>query len=59
LARIQASLVPISRQVAALGWLVPLDRRDEPARFGDLGGVRQWVIAIIDPLKDQLGLEQH
>jgi hypothetical protein len=35
------------------------DRRDEPHRFGSLGGVRQWVEAIFDTLKDQLGLERH
>jgi Transposase DDE domain len=35
------------------------DRRDEPARFGSLGGVRQWVEAIFATLKDQLGLERH
>jgi hypothetical protein len=35
------------------------DRRDEPYRFGSLGGVRQWVEAIFDTLKDQLGLEHH
>jgi hypothetical protein len=35
------------------------DRTDEPYRFGSLGGVRQWVEAIFDTLKDQLGLEQH
>jgi hypothetical protein len=35
------------------------DRRDEPYRFGSLGGVRQWVEAIVDTLKDQLGLEHH
>ena len=35
------------------------DRRDEPYRFGALGGVRQWVEAIFDTLKDQLGLERH
>jgi hypothetical protein len=35
------------------------DRRDEPSRFGNLGGVRQWVEAIFDTLKDQLGLERH
>jgi hypothetical protein len=35
------------------------DRTDEPYRFGGLGGVRQWVEAIIDTLKDQLGLERH
>src|SRR4029453_5154909 len=35
------------------------DRRDESYRFGSLGGVRQWVEAIFDTLKDQLGLEHH
>jgi hypothetical protein len=35
------------------------DRADEPFRFGSLGGVRQWIEAIIDTLKDQLGLERH
>jgi hypothetical protein len=35
------------------------DRADEPDRFGSLGGVRQWVEAIFDTLKDQLGLERH
>jgi hypothetical protein len=35
------------------------DRRDEPRRFGPLGGMRQWVESVIDTLKDQLGLEQH
>jgi hypothetical protein len=40
-------------------WLVRPDRADEPYRFGNLGGVRQWVEAIFDTLKDQLGLERH
>jgi hypothetical protein len=39
--------------------LVRPDRADEPARFGSLGGVRQWVEAIFDTLKGQLGLERH
>ena len=39
--------------------LVRPDRADEPPRFGDLGGVRQWIEAIIDTLKDQLSLEGH
>ena len=26
---------------------------------GNLGGVRQWIEAIIDTLKDQLSLEHH
>jgi hypothetical protein len=36
--------------------LVRPDRADEPVRFGNLGGVRQWIEAIIDTLKDQLTL---
>jgi Transposase DDE domain len=39
--------------------LVRPDRADEPTRFGNLGGVRQWIEAIFDTLKDQLSLEQH
>jgi len=39
--------------------LVRPDRADEPARFGSLGEVRQWIEAIIDTLKEQLGLERH
>jgi hypothetical protein len=39
--------------------LIRPDRADEPARFGNLGGVRQWIEAIIDTLKDQLSLEGH
>jgi len=35
------------------------DRKDEPARFGGLGGVRQWVESIIDTIKGQLSLERH
>jgi hypothetical protein len=38
-------------------WLVRPDRRDEPRRFGSLGGMRQWVESTFDTLKDQLGLE--
>jgi hypothetical protein len=46
--------------VAAMGAvLVRPDRKDEPRRFGSLGGMRQWVESIIDSLKGQLGLEQH
>jgi hypothetical protein len=39
--------------------LVRPDRRDEPVRFGNLGGMRQWVESIIDSVKGQLGLERH
>lgn len=35
------------------------DRKDEQARFGGLGGVRQWVESIIDTIKGQLSLEEH
>jgi Transposase DDE domain len=49
-----------ARMVAELdAVLVRPDRADEPARFGNLGGVRQWIEAIIGTLKDQLGLEKH
>ncbi len=50
----------IEELVAALGgsFLRP-DRRDEAPRFGNLGGVRQWIEAIFDQYKDQLSLERH
>ncbi|MGH2986128.1 MAG: IS982 family transposase [Solirubrobacterales bacterium] len=35
------------------------DRRDEAPRFGNLGGIRQWIEAIFDQFKDQLSLERH
>jgi hypothetical protein len=35
------------------------DRKDEPRRFGPLGGMRQWIESVIDTLKGQLSLEQH
>ena len=35
------------------------DRANEPARFGKLGRVRQWVEAVFDTLKGQLDLEAH
>ena len=35
------------------------DRKDEPARRGPLGGLRQWVESVFDTLKDQLSLEEH
>jgi Transposase DDE domain len=48
------------RHVAALGaHLLRPDRKDEPRRFGSLGGLRQWIESVIDTLKDQLGLERH
>lgn len=36
------------------------DRKDEKKRrFGNLAGIRQWIEAIFDTLKDQLALERH
>lgn len=35
------------------------DRKDEPRRFGNLGGMRQWIEAIINTTKSQLSLELH
>jgi hypothetical protein len=35
------------------------DRKGERARFGRLGGVRQWIESIIDTIKGQLSLERH
>jgi hypothetical protein len=36
------------------------DRKDEKKRrFGNLAGMRQWIEAIFDTLKDQLALERH
>ncbi|MGH3326486.1 MAG: IS982 family transposase [Streptomycetales bacterium] len=35
------------------------DRRDQQRRFGNLAGMRQWIEAIIDTVKDQLDLERH
>lgn len=50
----------IEELVALLGgaFLRP-DRRDEAPRNGSLGGIRQWIEAIFDQLKDQLSLERH
>lgn len=46
--------------VASLGCqLVRPDRRDEPARFGSLGGIRQWIESIVYTTKGQLSLEGH
>jgi len=35
------------------------DRKNEPARFGELGRVRQWAEAVFDTLKGKLDLEAH
>lgn len=35
------------------------DRKDEPARFGSLGSVRQWIESVFATCKGQLGLERH
>ena len=39
--------------------LIRPDRRDEPHRHGTLGGIRQWIEAIIWTAKDKLSLERH
>lgn len=39
--------------------LVRPDRKDEPRRFGNLGGVRQWIESIYQTTKSQLSLERH
>ena len=39
--------------------LIRPDRKDEPKRYGSLGGMRQWIESIIDSLKGQLSLEDH
>lgn len=33
------------------------NRKDEPARFGNLGKIRQWVESVFGTLKDQFTLE--
>jgi hypothetical protein len=35
------------------------DRKNEPARHGSLGRVRQWIESIIQTSKGQLSLERH
>ncbi len=46
----------IEELVAGLGGLfLRPDRKDEAPRFGNLGGMRQWIEAIFD----QLSLERH
>jgi Transposase DDE domain len=35
------------------------DRKDEPRRFGNLGGMRQWIESVHATLKGQLDLERH
>jgi hypothetical protein len=48
------------RHVAALGaCLIRPDRKDEPRRFGPVGGMRQWIESVINTLKEQLGLQRH
>lgn len=41
------------------GRLVRPDRKDEPPRFGPLGGARQWIESVFHTLKEQLSLERH
>ena len=40
------------------GFLRP-DRKDEEARFGSLGRIRQWIESVFWTCKGQLGLERH
>ncbi|WP_209706328.1 IS982 family transposase [Crossiella equi] len=40
-------------------WLLRPDRKNEPFRHGDLGGVRQWIESVNQTLKGQLDLERH
>jgi hypothetical protein len=40
-------------------YLVRPDRKDEPARFGKLARVRQWIESVFDTAKGQLTLEHH
>jgi hypothetical protein len=35
------------------------DRKDQPARFGNLAGIRQTIESVFDTFKGQLSLEQH
>ena len=35
------------------------NRKDEPRRFGSLGGMRQWIKSVFQTLKEQLSLERH
>jgi DDE family transposase len=39
--------------------LVRPDRKDERYRYGNLGGMRQWIESVYDTAKDQLALERH
>jgi hypothetical protein len=41
------------------GQLLRPDRKDEPARHGHLGRIRQWIESTIWTCKGQLGLERH
>jgi hypothetical protein len=39
--------------------LIRPDRKDEKPRFGNFGGIRQWIESIFDTLKGQLTLERR
>jgi Transposase DDE domain len=52
-----AEFEALMRELRAL-FLRP-DRKDEPARFGNLGAIRQTVESVFDTFKGQLSLEQH
>jgi hypothetical protein len=52
-----AEFEALMRELRAL-FLRP-DRKDEPARFGNLGDIRQTIESVFDTFKGQLSLEQH
>lgn len=52
-----AEFEQIVGQLAA-GFLRP-DRKNEPRRHGNLGGIRQWIESIIQTTKGKLSLERH
>ena len=39
--------------------LIRPDRKDEKPRFGNVGGIRQWIESVFDTLKRHFGLERH
>jgi hypothetical protein len=39
--------------------LVRPERKDEQPRFGEFGGIRQWIESIFETLSGHLGLEHH
>ncbi len=57
---IRASAAEFEEIVASLdATFIRPDRKNEPKRFGNLGGVDQWIESVNDTLKGQLSLEEH